>query len=163
MCASGCCRRRGRNSRQPSGGASGIGFAVAERSASGGVKVVLADIEEDSLNSAASALRASGANAIGVQTDVSDPESVHNLALRTIDEFAGVHILCNNAGVGVEGSGATYRVDEKRYSARRARSGHVKTPHIVRDAWPTHFARRAALYGPGRGKSIRRDPPPLVR
>lgn len=80
------------------GGAGGIGFAVAERFASGGVKVGLADIEEDSLNSAASALRASGANAIGVQTDVSDPESVHNLALRTIDGFAGVHILCNNAG-----------------------------------------------------------------
>nr|WP_313905296.1 SDR family NAD(P)-dependent oxidoreductase [Rhodococcus sp. WB9] len=59
---------------------------------------------------------------------------------------------------GVEGSGATYRVDGGWYSARRARSGHVKTPHIVRDAWPTHFARRAALYGPGRGTSIRRDP-----
>ncbi|WP_082833263.1 SDR family NAD(P)-dependent oxidoreductase [Rhodococcus sp. LB1] len=81
------------------GGASGIGFAMAERFAGEGVKVVLADIEEGSLDIAVSALSASGADAIGVQTDVSDPESVHNLALRTIDEFAGVHILCNNAGV----------------------------------------------------------------
>ena len=50
------------------GGASGIGFAMAERFAGEGVKVVLADIEEGSLDIAVSALRASGADAIGVQT-----------------------------------------------------------------------------------------------
>lgn len=81
------------------GGASGIGFAMAERLARTGMKVVLADIEEGSLGVAVEALRASGAEAIGVATDVSNPDSVHNLALRTIDEFGGVHVLCNNAGV----------------------------------------------------------------
>lgn len=81
------------------GGASGIGFAMAERFAENGAKIVLADIEDDALDLAVAALRASGVDVIGVQTDVSDPESMRHLALRTLDEFDGVHILCNNAGV----------------------------------------------------------------
>ncbi|MDV8070605.1 SDR family NAD(P)-dependent oxidoreductase [Rhodococcus sp. IEGM 1366] len=81
------------------GGASGIGFAMAERFAKDGAKIVLADIEEGALAMAVAAIRASGADAIGVQTDVSNPESVRHLALRTLDEFDAVHILCNNAGV----------------------------------------------------------------
>jgi NAD(P)-dependent dehydrogenase (short-subunit alcohol dehydrogenase family) len=82
------------------GAASGIGHALARRFAAEGMKVVLADIEEVPLQQAAAELRAAGAEAIGVRTDVADPWSVLNLADATLSEFGAVHVLCNNAGVG---------------------------------------------------------------
>jgi len=82
------------------GGASGIGRAMADRFASAGMKVVLADIEENALRQAESELRTQGATALGVVTDVAQAESVEALAQKTIDAFGSVHILCNNAGVG---------------------------------------------------------------
>ena len=81
------------------GGASGIGRAVAERLATEGVRLVLADIEEPVLAETAGALAAAGAEVIGVPTDVSKVDDVRALAARTLDEFGAVHIVCNNAGV----------------------------------------------------------------
>jgi len=81
------------------GAGSGIGQALAEKFASEGMKVVLADIQPESLDKAVQALKARGAEALGVVTDVSDPAQVKNLADRTLKTFGGVHILCNNAGV----------------------------------------------------------------
>ena len=54
------------------GGASGIGRAVAERAAAEGMKIVLGDIEEGPLARAVDDLVAAGAEAIGVRTDVAD-------------------------------------------------------------------------------------------
>ena len=62
------------------GGASGIGRAVATRFAEAGMRVVLADIQEDALDRAASELAAAGHQVIGVRTDVSVGESVEALA-----------------------------------------------------------------------------------
>ena len=81
------------------GGASGIGRAIAERFAAEGVHLVLADIEEPVLASTVADLAATGARVIGVPTDVSVLEDVQRLADRTLDEFGAVHIVCNNAGV----------------------------------------------------------------
>jgi NAD(P)-dependent dehydrogenase (short-subunit alcohol dehydrogenase family) len=81
------------------GAASGIGRALAERFAQEGMKVVLADVEEDALNTAVQQLRQQEHDVIGVQTDVSNTESVEALARRTVETYGGVHILCNNAGV----------------------------------------------------------------
>jgi NAD(P)-dependent dehydrogenase (short-subunit alcohol dehydrogenase family) len=81
------------------GAASGIGRAIAERCAREGMRIVLADIEPAALDTAATQLRGSGAEAIAVRTDVSDPDSVENLAERAYAEFGNVHLLCNNAGV----------------------------------------------------------------
>jgi NAD(P)-dependent dehydrogenase (short-subunit alcohol dehydrogenase family) len=82
------------------GGASGIGRAMADRFAAAGMKVVLADIEETALRQAEEEMRATGAQVLGVITDVAKAESVEALAKRTLDAFGGVHIVCNNAGVG---------------------------------------------------------------
>jgi NAD(P)-dependent dehydrogenase (short-subunit alcohol dehydrogenase family) len=82
------------------GGASGIGFAMASRFAQEGMKVVLADIEEPALDAAVTKLRQQEHEVLGVVTDVSKPESVEALAQRTFDVFGKVHVLCNNAGVG---------------------------------------------------------------
>jgi NAD(P)-dependent dehydrogenase (short-subunit alcohol dehydrogenase family) len=81
------------------GGASGIGLAMARRFAGEGMRVVLADIEEPALDAAVQALADSGAEVKGVVTDVADHASVVRLHDTTLDAFGGVHIVCNNAGV----------------------------------------------------------------
>jgi NAD(P)-dependent dehydrogenase (short-subunit alcohol dehydrogenase family) len=82
------------------GAASGIGRALAERSAQEGMKVVLADIEEDALQRASDELTAGGAQVLAVRTDVSKAEDVEALAQGTLKEFGAAHLLFNNAGVG---------------------------------------------------------------
>ena len=82
------------------GGASGIGRAMADRFAAAGMKVVLADIEANALHQAESDMRTQGATVLGIVTDVAQAESVEALAQKTMDAFGGVHIVCNNAGVG---------------------------------------------------------------
>lgn len=81
------------------GAASGIGRALAENFISKKMKVVLADIEEESLLIAAEEMASKGGEVLAVQTDVSTYEDMVNLAQKTLDSFGTVHILCNNAGV----------------------------------------------------------------
>ena len=85
------------------GAASGIGRALAERSAAAGMNVALADVEADRLRDAVKAVEATGARAIGVVTDVTRPDALRELANRTLDAFGSVHLLCNNAGVFAAG------------------------------------------------------------
>jgi NAD(P)-dependent dehydrogenase (short-subunit alcohol dehydrogenase family) len=85
------------------GGASGIGRAVAVRAAAEGMKVVLADIEEKPLHEAARALSDAGADVIAVVTDVSDASSVDALRDRTLAHFGAAHLVHNNAGIGSGG------------------------------------------------------------
>jgi NAD(P)-dependent dehydrogenase (short-subunit alcohol dehydrogenase family) len=81
------------------GAASGIGRAFADRFAAEGMKVVLADVEDGPLERAVDEIRATGAEAIAVHTDVRFEAEVKNLSQRTIEAFGSVHVLCNNAGV----------------------------------------------------------------
>jgi NAD(P)-dependent dehydrogenase (short-subunit alcohol dehydrogenase family) len=83
------------------GAASGIGFALAERFAREGMKVVLADVEADALARAEAELRGRGATVLAVRTDVRQAGEVEALAEQTLAAFGGVHVLCNNAGVVV--------------------------------------------------------------
>src|SRR5262249_61325830 len=85
------------------GGASGIGRALADRFAAEGSKIVLADIEPKPLEEAAAALRAGGTTVLAVPTDVSKPEQVQALCDRIIAEFGRVDVVCNNAGVAGRG------------------------------------------------------------
>src|SRR5258708_30673815 len=81
------------------GAASGIGLALAERFAAERMKVVLADVDQAQLDEAVRRLLASGAEALGVRTDVSVAADIDRLAARTVQEFGAAHVLCNNAGV----------------------------------------------------------------
>ncbi|HWD56023.1 MAG TPA: SDR family NAD(P)-dependent oxidoreductase [Acidimicrobiales bacterium] len=85
------------------GAASGIGKAVATRAAGEGMKVVLADIEENALKEATDELAADGADVLAAVTDVSDVASVRELRDRAVREFGAVHLVHNNAGVGTGG------------------------------------------------------------
>ena len=83
------------------GGASGIGLALAQALGQRGANVMIADIEEQAIDGAIERLRAAGIRADGVVVDVADRTAVADAAQRTIDAFGKVHIVCNNAGVAV--------------------------------------------------------------
>jgi NAD(P)-dependent dehydrogenase (short-subunit alcohol dehydrogenase family) len=85
------------------GAASGIGLGMAKRFAAEGMRVVMADVERNALQSAVDELSATGAEVIAAPTDTSVFEEVESLAARTFDRFGAVHVLCNNAGVGSRG------------------------------------------------------------
>lgn len=85
------------------GGASGMGLAMARRFLAEGARVVVADIEQSALDDAVAELDPSGKDAFGVRTDVSSANSLQYLADRTVEVFGGVDILCNNAGVETGG------------------------------------------------------------
>jgi NAD(P)-dependent dehydrogenase (short-subunit alcohol dehydrogenase family) len=81
------------------GAASGIGRALAEALASAGSAVVVADLAGDEAEAVAAGIRAGGAAAEAVTVDVSNAESVEQLAATTLERFGRVDVLCNNAGV----------------------------------------------------------------
>ncbi len=81
------------------GGASGIGRAMAQAFLGEDMRVVVADIEPAAVDRAVTELAPLG-EVTGVVADVSDIGSVRNLAEQTLAAFGGVHLLCNNAGVG---------------------------------------------------------------
>jgi NAD(P)-dependent dehydrogenase (short-subunit alcohol dehydrogenase family) len=81
------------------GGAGGIGRGMAECFAAEGMKLVLADIEGEVLANTVADLESRGAVVVGVECDVSKPESVASLAEQTLTAHGAVHVLCNNAGV----------------------------------------------------------------
>jgi NAD(P)-dependent dehydrogenase (short-subunit alcohol dehydrogenase family) len=85
------------------GGASGIGLAMAERFAREGMKLVLADVEKGALETVTARFRGEGVEVLGVQTDVSDAEQMDALGAATLDAFGAAHVVCNNAGVEITG------------------------------------------------------------
>ncbi len=83
------------------GGASGIGLALARAFLGEGMKLVIADVEEAALQKASESLRAQGGEHRAIVCDVSDAGSVNALAEQVYQHFGACHLLCNNAGVSV--------------------------------------------------------------
>ena len=73
------------------GGASGIGLAMAERFTREGMKLVLADVEKGPLGEVTARFRADGVEVLGVHTDVSDAEQMDALGAATLDAFGAAH------------------------------------------------------------------------
>jgi NAD(P)-dependent dehydrogenase (short-subunit alcohol dehydrogenase family) len=82
------------------GGASGIGKALAKAFLGAGARVVIADVEKDALAATCQEL-GKGKEISGVVVDVRDPASVNALADEVFDRHGACHVLINNAGVGV--------------------------------------------------------------
>src|SRR5258708_10417403 len=80
------------------GAARGIGLAIAQRLASEGAKVELADIQIEVAEKSAAAIRASGGNAIAVRLDVTSYETAVAAADRVEKELGPIDVLVNNAG-----------------------------------------------------------------
>lgn len=86
------------------GGASGIGLALASAFAERGSNLVLADLDAPALAAVAASFMDQGVEVLAVPTDVTDPASMLALAEATYERFGHVDILCNNAGVATFGS-----------------------------------------------------------
>src|SRR5260370_993232 len=85
------------------GGASGIGRALALLSAREGANVVVADLDEAGMAETVAAVSQAGRRGLAVKTDVSRLAAVQALANRAFGEFGAVHVVCNNAGVALWG------------------------------------------------------------
>ena len=85
------------------GGASGIGLAMARSFCGAGMKVAIADIEERALARASASLAPSNTEVIAINMDVTDRDAMARAADATERAFGKVHVVCNNAGVGLSG------------------------------------------------------------
>lgn len=81
------------------GSAGGIGAAYARALADQGASVVVADIDTDGARQVAASIDQAGGTALGVEVDVSEPDSAAAMVEATIDAFGGVDLLVNNAAI----------------------------------------------------------------
>ncbi|MBS1862094.1 MAG: 3-oxoacyl-ACP reductase FabG [Actinobacteria bacterium] len=81
------------------GGAQGIGLAIAQRLAAEGAAVVVADVDEARSGEAAQTIVAAGGKAIGVACDVTSPAAVEALVGRCREQLGALDVMVNNAGI----------------------------------------------------------------
>lgn len=80
------------------GGASGIGLAASQLLAAEGASVVIADLDQDKAVAAAKEINRGGGQALGVALDAMDEESIVALVETAVEEFGGLHVMCNHVG-----------------------------------------------------------------
>jgi NAD(P)-dependent dehydrogenase (short-subunit alcohol dehydrogenase family) len=97
------------------GGASGIGRGMARAFADAGMSLMLADLDEAMLAATVDELSARGVAVASHPCDVSQLEHLEALAAATLDRFGAVHVLCNNAGVGIPTPTHNIRLDDWRW------------------------------------------------
>ncbi len=83
------------------GAGSGIGRACAIEFAKAGASVLVADINPNAAQQTTETIRATGATAVAFKVDVSNPESVKDLAAFATEKFGAIHVLVNNAAIQV--------------------------------------------------------------
>lgn len=132
------------------GGASGIGFALGRAFAEAGMKVMLADIEADALETAVKSLHNSDVQ--GVACDVTDPASVERAAKASFEAFGNVHVVCNNAGVAAGGGIDSISLDNWKWVLDVNLMGvlyGIRTflPHIRAHGESGHFVNTASMAG----------------
>ncbi len=97
------------------GGASGIGRGMARAFADAGMKIMIADLDEAMMAAVVSELSNRGVEAASQSCDVSKLEQVEALAAATLERFGAVHVLCNNAGVGIPTPTNNIRLEDWRW------------------------------------------------
>jgi len=85
------------------GGASGIGLAMARAFGRQGMNVVIADIEDAPAKAAVEQLASEQIKAVSIHCDVGERNNLRAAALEAVSAFGKVHVVCNNAGVGAGG------------------------------------------------------------
>ena len=82
------------------GGASGLGFAIAKAASDAGMNIILADLRRAVLDEAVKKFKDSGVDAYGIELNVVDREAYAKAAEEAVSKFGNIHLLCNNAGIG---------------------------------------------------------------
>lgn len=132
------------------GGASGIGLAMAQAFGAEGMKLVIADIQPDALDRAVAELTAAGWEAVGVRTDVTDFASVEALREAALAVFGKVHVLVNNAGVSITGPIWKLSLDDWRWVHDVNVWGVIHgvkafVPLLIEQGEPAHVINTASL------------------
>lgn len=133
------------------GGASGIGLAMARAFAERGSRLVLADIDAQALD-AAEARLAPSTDVMTSLTDVTDPQAVDQLASEVFERFGQVNILCNNAGVAAYGPLAEVSMEEWHWVMDINVWGVVHgissfVPRMLESGQPGHVVNTASMSG----------------
>jgi NAD(P)-dependent dehydrogenase (short-subunit alcohol dehydrogenase family) len=123
------------------GAASGIGLATAQRLASEGARVVIADVDEAALRTALAQLQRAGATALAQRCDVSDDDDVHATVHAALDHYGRLDVLVNNAAV------MTFAaiVDLAPADWRRVIDINLTGPFLLMRAGLTHMGRGGAV------------------
>ena len=82
------------------GGASGLGFAIAKAASDSGMNIILADLRRPVLDEALKKFKDMGVDAYGIELNVVDREAYEKAAAEAVSKFGNIHLLCNNAGIG---------------------------------------------------------------
>ena len=134
------------------GGASGIGRALAMDFARRGLHIVLADVEARPLTRTAEEVATHGVSVLPVRTDVSARESVQALAATAFQRFERVHVLCNNAGVSVGGPLQAARHEDWQWVLGVNLWGVIHgveafVPRMIAGGGPGHVVNTASMAG----------------
>jgi 2-dehydro-3-deoxy-L-rhamnonate dehydrogenase (NAD+) len=98
------------------GAAQGIGFAIAERLARAGARLVIADVDEAAARDACERLPASGGAALPVQVDVTSSDAAAAMVAAALDGAGAIDVLVNNAGVSGR-AGYLWELDDDDWSS----------------------------------------------
>jgi NAD(P)-dependent dehydrogenase (short-subunit alcohol dehydrogenase family) len=134
------------------GGAGGIGLALGQAFAQAGMKVMLADLEIETLATAVKSLHEFEPRVSGVVCDVADPVSVEGAAKAAYEAFGNVHVVCNNAGVAAGGGIDNISLNTWRWVLDVNLMGvlhGIRTflPHIRAHGEGGHFVNTASMAG----------------
>jgi NADP-dependent 3-hydroxy acid dehydrogenase YdfG len=113
------------------GASSGIGEATARKLAAVGYRVVLAARREDRLESLAADIEGDGGEALVVPTDVSDEGDAEALVDDTVEEFGGLDVLVNNAGLARGAPVAEADLDDLKANVRVNLEGVMNVTHAA--------------------------------
>ena len=128
------------------GGASGVGKAIAQLLAKEGARIVVSDIEATALGNTVAELQAEGCDCIGQQADVTSEASMSALAKAAVDHFGTIHLVFANAGVGTGEAGMMweYQDNDWEWGFRVNTWGLIRTmnafmPILVKQNEEAHF------------------------
>lgn len=140
------------------GAGSGIGRGIVLQCAKEGMKLVLADIDLESLTKTAADLKAMGAETLMVQSDVSLLADVENLAEQSFAALGAVHLLVNNAGVAAPGTVLESSIDDWHWQMGVNFYGVLHgvrafIPRMIEQDTPCHVVNVSSTAGVGEGRN----------
>ncbi len=134
------------------GGASGLGLAMAKSFAAAGMNVVLADVEQASLDSATAWFESANTDVLPLRLDVTARNSVTDAVDAAEARFGPIHVLCNNAGVAVGGAAQDMQFNDWDWVLGVNLNGVVNTlqtvlPRMLAHTEPAHIVNTASMAG----------------
>jgi NAD(P)-dependent dehydrogenase (short-subunit alcohol dehydrogenase family) len=134
------------------GGASGMGLGMARVFSRAGMRVVIADIRQEAIDVALAQFPPDNAGVLGVQLDVADRAAYVRAADAAEARFGKIHILVNNAGVGIVGPLLTATYADWDWGLAVNLGGVINgiqtiLPRIRRHGEPGHIVTTASMSG----------------